>query len=263
MDESPKIGDAKPAAPHEGATKTENDKIETVAEGVIAAFVKINRANRKADTAENERNHRREQRRFKVEIIEIILIAVYAAVTVFEWRTFNSERVTMEGEFQASQKSAITQLAEMKRTRELDERAWVAASGTIITSQTGNGDERFTVTFRNTGKTPAVNCQVKIVNVFNTNDIPKQENPHMPEQALQLLPPNDSVSTFIDMKTSELQPGKVFFIYGTSWYDDVFGKHHWSQFCFTIRCDSSPTSFYYFPTAIHNTCDDAETNQTN
>ena len=66
MDELPKISDSKPAAPQQNATDAKNEKIDAIAERVVSALTKINRANRKADAAENERNHRREQRRFKV-----------------------------------------------------------------------------------------------------------------------------------------------------------------------------------------------------
>jgi hypothetical protein len=77
--------------------------------------------------AENERNHRREQRRFIVEIIEIALVAIYGTVTVFECRTFDSERQTMEREFTAGQINTVNpldvlkaKLSEMRTQRELD-----------------------------------------------------------------------------------------------------------------------------------------------
>jgi hypothetical protein len=155
MDELPKISDSKPAAPQENAPKTESDKIDAIAERIIAAFAKINRANRKADAAENERNHSREQRRFKVEILEITLIAIYAFVTVLEWRTFDSERVTMESEFRSSQANFQMQLAEMKRSREDDERAWVGLSGVVFTLPYQTNFVDVVSEVMNTGKTPA------------------------------------------------------------------------------------------------------------
>jgi hypothetical protein len=177
----------------------------------------------------------------------------------------SNQVVAAQGQLKAMQSQSDVmqgQRDEMKRTRELDERAWVAASGTVAASIPVNGVARFTVTFRNTGKTPAINFQGKIVVANNTNEITAQDSPSMPEPSLQLLAPNDSVSTFIDKQAVTLNPGRVFYLYGTAWYDDIFGKHHWSQFCFKIRCDNNAI-IYCLPAAIHHSCDDVETNQTN
>jgi hypothetical protein len=51
-----------------------------------------------------------------------------------------------------------------------------------------------------------------------------------------------------------IQRGGRYYVFGTIWYDDIFGQHHWAQFCYfflsNLKAVSSP--------GIHNTCDDYE-----
>jgi hypothetical protein len=270
MEQSPKIGETKPAAPHENATQTENDKIEAIAERVVAALTKINRSNRKADAAENERNHRREQRRFKVELIEIFLIAVYAIVTIFEWRTFNSERQTMEMEYITSQASAEHQLFalqgqldEMKRTPELDERAWIFTDLPDNSLVWQSNICTVTVRLKNTGKTPAINVGSVEAAVTNRSQIPNFE-PKV-EGLKYALSPNgaDFLPYPLPTQTAlQLQHGKKVYLYGTIFYSDIFGREHWTQFCYSLIYQGVYVNMT--PPFFHNSCDtETETNKTN
>src|ERR1041385_6469873 len=108
----PPIGNPEQAGPKQPAGyKTENDKIE----GLISTLVKINKANRRAAYTENQRTEGKEKRNFIMHVIEIVLIAVYAVVTLCEWRTFDNERKTMELESKLANINMLT-----------EHRAWVA-----------------------------------------------------------------------------------------------------------------------------------------
>jgi hypothetical protein len=41
------------------------------------------------------------------------------------------------------------------------------------------------------------------------------------------------------------------YVFGTMWFDDVFGSHHWTQFCYLVGNDLKAR-----PSGFHNTCDD-------
>jgi hypothetical protein len=169
------------------------------------------------------------------------------------------------------------QLNEMQQARIMDERAWVAVrQGVIRGSFLPN--ITFEVVFRNTGKTPAVNVTAYMNQSIFTNSIPQTDQPTSPTNTLGgvqfsglLAPDADgsiSVSSFFisfsDPNQQAISSGKKpYYVYGTIWYDDIFGKHHWSQFCYEIRL--TPDADYpaqFLPINIHNSCDDAQTNQT-
>lgn len=197
---------------------------------------------------------------FVAEIVGIIGLAIYCWLNWKEWKTFDSERQTMQDEMRN------------------DERAWVAVRQAAIR---GNifPNIAFEIMFKNTGKTPAINLSVFMSQSTSTNSIPKTDKPAYPANVLEnsqfpgLLAPDAEQtisvgSLFLGMGTPDEQSisrgTKPYYVYGTIWYDDIFGKHHWSQFCYAIRVTPDADSAAEFlPINIHNTCDDAQTNQSN
>lgn len=150
------------------------------------------------------------------------------------------------------------QLDEMKRTRQLDERAWVTAFDFEPVNDDPN--HYFRVTYKNTGKTPAINCDGTIVSQFDLKKIPKKDTrPPAPENAQLLAPDGSATITSLNIPFDQVNAIRngwaAPYWYGTIWYDDIFGNHHWSQFC--VRYDGKQT----FAAPIHNSCDDAQTNQ--
>jgi hypothetical protein len=165
---------------------------------------------------------------------------------------------------------AEKQLDEMKRTRILDERAWVGAFHVIVENGSKEPtDSQFRVEFQNTGKTPAlkVSAHVLASNVVFVNwELIDREHAQMQTNWLAnsgLLAPNaiGSVTTDeIDMATEKaIEKGMPYYVYGKIWYDDVFGEHHWSEFCYLITLPN----FSALPVSPHNTCDGPQTNQSN
>lgn len=172
-----------------------------------------------------------------LEALGILGLAVYCIYTVLEFKTFDSERQLMEAE----QK-------ENRLARELDERAWVTA----YKFEKNNGEYR--VLCRNTGRTPALNVDsdVRSTQVFNDAETATwMENPPGPYAGV--LGPNMEWQTH-----SEGIKGK--YLYGRIWYDDIFGKHHWTDFCAQCLEENIASSdkFYIMPTG--NSTDDSSTN---
>ena len=274
MSDLPPKGDSKQPEKEAKTPDEKSDKIEML----IATLVKINQSNRKADNAEHKRTDRREQRTFWLHIAEIILITVYAFFTVLEWKTFNSERQTMEQELGISQTNTIQQmqvlrgqLSEMQKTRELDERAWVVPGIThaqlLIDTNSGEaGGVIFRVHFKNTGRTPAINVVPVIGEFSDITNIPMADvYPNPVYNSMLLAPDEDGITaTRSDIKTSleryqYIKNGGQYYLAGTIWYDDIFGKHHWTQYCFVVEPDLAT----FTSITNHNTCDDAQTNQNN
>jgi hypothetical protein len=162
--------------------------------------------------------------------------------------------------------AAESQLGEMKREQMLSERAWVVANN-FEARPSGEELVFFRVTYKNTGKTPAINGDG--VGFFTTDltQIPtKDTRPTLPPKS-QLLAPEAAGAIDIgmfpkrqiwDVKTN----GGSLYLYGTFWYDDVFGSNHWSQFC--VKVVGSPeevSTLSYLSLPFHNSCDDVEANQ--
>lgn len=149
----------------------------------------------------------------------------------------------------------------MQKSFQIDERAWVAANkGAINNFGVNDNSVAFEIFFKNTGKSPAMNVVTVMGATIESNSIPrKDERPN--GQAGGLLAPDAEMSIttaehpFDNRGIEAIKSGLPYFIYGTVWYDDIFGNQHWSQFCWKVRI--SP-SLGFEPTAIHNSCDNAK-----
>lgn len=262
-DESEKPSDAEPSAPHNDSSNPNHKAINAAAEKIIAALTRINRANRKADAAEHKRTDSREKRRFVIEKIEIALIAVYAFVTVFEWQTFNNESMTMKNEFLAGQTNATQQLTvlqgqldEMRKDRNLDERAWIDPYQVTRWSDNEFSNSWYIILhYKNIGKTPALRTQVAIGVTTNLDSIPVLTE-NMIDFSIQNLFPNDAS----EVKSSEMPIGLFadawneqipIYIYGIISYDDIFRKRHWIRF----RWVNDLRTGEQYPAYTGNECD--------
>ena len=190
-----------------------------------------------------------EQLTLLLEFVGIVGLAFYCWVNWKEWKTFDNERGTME-----------TELKQIQSQNVLDERAWVGATGGTIEGIKSMPMTNFSccqVNFRNTGKSPALNMAVFISRSYKLGEIPKTDiRPANPTVSGTLFP--DAIETITDQDpldndiVRQLDMGMPFYIFGTIWYDDIFGHHHWSQFCYWVRFTSKMD---FLPTQIHNGCD--------
>ena len=161
------------------------------------------------------------------------------------------------------------QLYEVHQTRLTDERAWVLVTGDI-TQQISDNKDSFVLLaeYKNTGKTPALNVECVISATNDKSGIPKEDPyPSLPEHQGICAPGQVQhiiSATIPSQLMIDVANGRPFYLWGTIWYDDIFGKHHWSQFCFLVKRGQININLLQFnATQFHNSCDDAEANQTN
>ena len=155
------------------------------------------------------------------------------------------------------------QLQEMQKTRTDDERAWVLANGITSNFTESNSGVVFYVSYKNTGKTPALRVQSVISWAISSDSIPKMDGiPDHPVNSGLCAPDSvgKSQSAPIPIQIMEdIINGKSIYVYGTAWYDDIFGHHHWSQFCYEVMRTAYDRNVIQFNTpAFHNSCDDAQ-----
>lgn len=142
------------------------------------------------------------------------------------------------------------QLREMHEASVIDQRAWV---GAIQNDSVAGGI--LPIRISNTGKTPAleVSSAASGAIVYDTQDI---YNP--PSDSLDgtiqinkgmMMP---GASQFINAMVFEIPPNKVIEIRGTISYADIFGKKHWTRFCFASL---SPGNRFRFCTHGNDTDD--------
>jgi hypothetical protein len=156
------------------------------------------------------------------------------------------------------------QLIDTKKAFIVGERAWVAPVSTGLRSEpakVGSGTI-FVVPYTNTGKTLALHVRSWI----NRTDIPHLQqitdsDPIGTGGGYAILPPGsvDNTSTsgipITESDVKGIKRGAIHvFIYGTISYDDIFGKSHWTQFCFYPGPDLNS----FGPCDRHNRTDDPE-----
>jgi hypothetical protein len=164
-------------------------------------------------------------------------------------------------------KAAEKQLKEMRASQQMDERAWVLATGDMEQSASENRETAmFQVIYKNYGKTPAINMETVIRTVRDRHQIPKNDvYPSLPEHQ-GICPPNEGgkiPAGELPMRVmADIADGAPVWVFGTIWYDDIFGGHHWSQFCIEAHRNLLNKNLISFrQLQIHNSCDNAETSQ--
>jgi hypothetical protein len=157
--------------------------------------------------------------------------------------------------------AAEGQLREMRDEMIRGERAWITITkidGNFLTS----GDLVISIYFKNTGRTPAINVMPMATCSFDKNLIGAVDTFPVGNKYSQLIGPD------VEPKISgsgipipaeaikAIKNGMPYYVWGTVWYDDIFGSNHWTQYCFQVT-----TNIEFGEAAFHNTCDDAKGNQ--
>jgi hypothetical protein len=254
MDELPPIKNPEIPEPEKPNTDANADKIDDL----IAALAAMNRENQDANKAHYSDQNRHENRMFWMELIGLFLITVYATFTIAEWNVFNRERKTMENELQMMHDQNV-----------MDERAWVFPRDQ--TWGIDNTNNYWKTRFVNSGKTPALNVVFQIGDTEDTNLIPtNDESPEYygPKANGSIIAPGafvDGRSVNVpDRAINDVHNGQCLYIYGHVWYEDVFGNHHWSQFCYFFSNNvaySNSLEEAHFANFHNSTDDTAKNNQ--
>jgi len=179
----------------------------------------------------------------KVSVIFTGVIALatvgYLVVTFCQWKAI----------------SRANELA--RRELMLANRAWVYVFDfEKITNPAGEA-LGIQVLYRNTGRTPALGLRATVGWTRKQALIPVQDNQNAAGPKWT-LPPNGKANTIPrlppEVVRRVLNGNHGGFVYGTLWYEDVFGDTHWSQFCGEIG-----PRFEIFPACtIHQETSDAQ-----
>lgn len=143
----------------------------------------------------------------------------------------------------------------------IDQRAWVAPSDwhTVMTS---NGYFYPAMSFKNTGKTFALNTGAYLNSATILDNIPTIDQRHSETNPSVLAPDGSDYISLVDqplpplpLRTAPLVEGKyVIFFYGTIWYQDIFsGRWHWMQFCEGLQKDLA--TYAPCPRGVHQRTD--------
>jgi len=163
------------------------------------------------------------------------------------------------------------QLKEMQAARTLDERAWVLPTTySGETTADNNSGCVFNFRYKNTGKTPGLNLEAVCYWTREIGLIPKRDGYPSVTEHEGLCAPGEGGEIQSAVVPAKIMadisntPNSPIYLFGTIWYDDVFGFHHWSQFCFKLvasQINKNIVNVVEFQT--HNSCDDDEANQAN
>ncbi len=169
-----------------------------------------------------------------------MLAAILAGVTAY---VFWCQLGTME---QANRDS--------REASKLENRAWIAPITSKIHTEMGQSGIIFNVPFTNSGKTPALHVSAWIGAVGDFKDIGFGEPSRGHADELLGLDQVGNTSTvpFPSDVIQKIQSGATLYVFGTIWYDDIFGGKHWTQFCFYPGRDMKS----FGPCGKHNGTDD-------
>ena len=202
---------------------------------------------------------------FIIEIVGIIGLAVYCWINFRELQVFDSERKTMESEFQSNQKVSERQLLEMQQSRILDERAWLGVLFLNVESNIPGHPTGicFNPEVKNTGKTPALNVIISQSFTHDRNAIPIFDQASPSKNVLGFIQAGGTETGAVSVAGAvfdhfDIQKESPFYIYGTVWYDDIFGGHHWTQY--RNQVVQGITNLCFIDIASSNACDDATEN---
>jgi hypothetical protein len=174
----------------------------------------------------------------------------YPAVLAFQAVIF-SERSTWMRE---QSKAANDSLTESKKSREIENRAYVAVIEVVVDKPIRSSGEQVTARLKamNTGRTPAINFKSQVwsgTNPPNAN-FPLAGPATLPPGSQGILMPertwNTTTTTQLtgQEKTAFSKAGSHLYVWGIFEYDDFFGAHHTTQFCFV---NESFTSVEFVP----------------
>ena len=235
----------------------------------------------------NSKNHEKwsiDWLKHRLEIAELCAGFIVLAILAFQscvmnrqyremartTEAINGQIIVAQKQLQAMTDQGTIMQGQLDAMR-IDERAWLGAAHINI-QETGGTTNRtyFTVDFQNSGKTPALKVSVWIHGgTFIPNNWDIIEKNSVGTNGLNfsgMLTPNTTAyihtidDSIDDEEVKSIQAGMPYYVYGKISYDDIFMRHHWSEFCYLVALTPK---FIAWPFGPHNSCDEAQTNQPN
>ena len=188
--------------------------------------------------------------RFCVEVVTLAFFLWYVDLTY--WQT----------------KSSTEQLTAFKQSITDDRRAWLFMDGDLTMAPSEKNDYGiFSGYIKNIGKSPALDIQTFAKAVDNSNSIPKLDDAIPTSMTMGYIAPGQRMNIYMPPIPvgfiTNINTGRPVYLYGTCWYNDVFRKHHWFQFAFSVGHDPlQPKGMFIIrQLGMHDSCDDAESHQ--
>lgn len=148
------------------------------------------------------------------------------------------------------------QLTEMRETRKLAERAWVFPYKVQMRTNEIEHEYIFEVVFKNSGQSPAIRTKIRFGHAAGVNpDFIPNSDPE-PTNGSGMIAPGaeifDRTAVPISEVTNWIGSGRNLYLFGTIWYNDIFGIRHWTQYC--VQASKNLKAFG--PVQRHNQCDE-------
>jgi len=170
-----------------------------------------------------------------IEGLTLIAVVVYAVVTYYQWRDLRCN-------FAAEQRAWVMPF---KYGEAVDD------SGYVVGAR---------VFYRNTGKTPALRAFAVANWVPRKEMIPTRDTQPVSGVASLSLPPDGETDKTIPIPADTVRlimaGNSCGYIFGTVWYDDIFGHSHWVEFC--AKVGPRFESFLSVPGSPHEEASDAQ-----
>jgi hypothetical protein len=199
----------------------------------IPLEIKFEENKERKQDAENNRQHRIQNSIRKATWAAFVAAAVYAGIAAFQ---FSAAKESLE----VTRKSVQDAAANFR----LDERAWVGLNGTSSRQVKADQPILVNVSIVNSGKTPAKNFHS--VSVIQVAYIPrdrlrfdKVDTPPQVSGSHAVVFPSSIFITVVVLQEpiSSLQLASIrrgdlkIFVFGTLWYEDIFGVRHSTHYC--------------------------------
>lgn len=177
-----------------------------------------------------------------VEILSVLSLALATSAAVYSAYVARQQWATEIDNVEAAQQATLLATIDSKRSREqsiealmASQRAWVSQRAVNQQIDTATGERKVSVTFTNTGETPALEFR-SAISVGDTATAGPDEaamgsavTQEPPTSAT--LGPGAEVAVSFDFKPTQIASGKRFFYYACGEYKDIFGRAHFVEHC--------------------------------
>jgi hypothetical protein len=191
----------------------------------------------------------------RIETVNIVLMLIFTAalVTITGINACYSKKQLNVIAEQGRLMNAA--LEETKRTREIENAAYLFATHAILESPVESGKYPVTnLEFENTGRTPALHTRINALSAFfekrsmvEEGELPPATIP-LPYPSEGVFPPGGKVPGKVsppnlskDNLIEASQAGFTLYVWGTIDYEDIFGKPHRTEFCFANQSNDVTT----------------------
>jgi hypothetical protein len=204
--------------------------------------------------ATDDRNYQRWT--LRVQVATLVALVVYAVFMYFQWQeTINATDTAQQAVHEARLTRQQSQQAFYATVNQfhLEQRAWIGVLGVGNLKVKVGESPQASVIVVNSGKTPAV----YVKQIISGNILPKGQSSFIyksspAEKSQSVIQPGMNVR--IDFPANEppvtqtsaddIKYGRAtFHIYGKITYQDVFGKEHYTTFCFIVTPDLTSTEW--------------------